>query len=643
MANKIRGLTIQINGETKGLNKALSEVNSQSKSLQKELKEVEKALKLNPGNTELLRQRQTLLAQSVETTRTKLDALRQAQEKMANANAANARWEEAYQPLKAQIDETKEALRKLAAQEETMRSKLESGEISTEQYEIFQRTLQETTQKSKDLAKQAKDLEKQFADGHISDEEYRRFQRELTNTTRELRNLENQASRSDVALTRISDTCSKVGDKLTSAGKKMTMGVTGPLAAAGAAAFKLASDFDESLNKVKVAFGDNSAVVEEFAKTTLKSFGIAEGSALEMASLFGDMGTSMGLSTREAAGMSNSLVGLAGDLSSFKNIKLDVAQTALSGIFTGETESLKKLGIVMTEVNLQEYARSQGIKTKIQDMSQSEKVQLRYNYILEMTKNAHGDFTRTSEGAANSMRVMQETVKEAGANFGKELLPILTPIIQELTRLLEGFNALDQGTKNFIVRSLVLVATLGPVLIMVGAVFKAIGSIAGGIGALGEVAGTFTKGAGNATYATFVKWAGIIALVTLAVTALAVAIGVLMGRGDQLSNTFNSIGKTLAGTGTGSLGKIPAHAKGTNFHPGGLALVGEQGAELVSLPRGTRVYNNGDTRKILSDGGGSGGDNFYVTVNVESLEDIEKLKRIARDARRLERMGTVKG
>ena len=92
---------------------------------------------------------------------------------------------------------------------------------------------------------------------------------------------------------------------------------------AGGAAIKLASDFEESLNKVDVAFGKSSAEVKNFAKTTLTQFGIAEGSALDMAALFGDMATSMGITRNEASLMSTSMVGLAGDLASFKNIGID--------------------------------------------------------------------------------------------------------------------------------------------------------------------------------------------------------------------------------------------------------------------------------------------------------------------------------
>lgn len=107
-----------------------------------------------------------------------------------------------------------------------------------------------------------------------------------------------------------------VGSKFKAIGGTMTAAVTLPVLAGATAAVKLASDYNESLNKVDVAFKNNAKEVEKWAGTTLKSFGIAKGTSLDMAATFGDMATSMGLNTAQAAQMSTKLVGLAGDLAS---------------------------------------------------------------------------------------------------------------------------------------------------------------------------------------------------------------------------------------------------------------------------------------------------------------------------------------
>lgn len=160
------------------------------------------------------------------------------------------------------------------------------------------------------------------------------------------------------------NTAKSIGDAVSSAGKKiskfgtsMTKYVTTPVLAAGAAAVKFASDYEENLNKVDASFKDSAQVVKDWAKTATEQFGMSESAALEATSLFGDMGTSMGLTTAQAADMSTNLAGLAGDLASFKNIGIDQAMTALKGVFTGETESIKELGVVLTETNLKEFAQ----------------------------------------------------------------------------------------------------------------------------------------------------------------------------------------------------------------------------------------------------------------------------------------------
>jgi hypothetical protein len=263
-------------------------------------------------------------------------------------------------------------------------------------------------------------------------------------------------------------TIDKVGQKFQAVGRNMSAYVTLPILAAGAASVKLASDYNESLNKVDVSFKTSANVVKEFSKTTLESFGIASGTALDMASTFGDMGTSMGLPTSQAAKMSTSLVGLAGDLASFKNISIDVANTALTGIFSGETESLKKLGIVLTEVNLKQFALSSGNKKNYEQMSQAEKVQLRYNYILSVTKNAQGDFIRTQGGASNQMRIFQESLKQLGQQFGSIILPLFTKVITSLNGVIKGFGNLSEGTKTTIVVFLGVASAIGPLLSGIG-------------------------------------------------------------------------------------------------------------------------------------------------------------------------------
>ena len=283
------------------------------------------------------------------------------------------------------------------------------------------------------------------------------------------------------ALTTTSTRLNQFGTRLQSIGTSLSTRLTLPIALAGGAAIKMASDFEESLNKVDVAFKDSSSIVKEFSKTTLENFGIAEGTALDMAALFGDMGTSMGIAVDSAAKMSTALVGLAGDLASFKNMNIKEVTTALNGVFTGETESLKRLGIIMTEINLKQFAQEQGIKKNIKAMTQAEKVNLRFQFVLKNTANAQGDFARTSGGAANQMRIFQETLKELAANFGQIILPAFTKIVKKANVILKSFSNLDIETKKLILTIAGISAVIGPVIMVLGTFIKSVGFISSGV------------------------------------------------------------------------------------------------------------------------------------------------------------------
>tara|TARA_R100000458_G_scaffold58821_1_gene67734 strand:+ start:6770 stop:8635 length:1866 start_codon:yes stop_codon:yes gene_type:complete len=270
-------------------------------------------------------------------------------------------------------------------------------------------------------------------------------------------------------LKRASNSMKRFGKQMAQTGASLSTKLTLPIGAAAVASVKMASDFEESLNKTRVAFGESSTEVEAFAKTTLKNFGLAEGSALDMASMFGDMATSMGLTQQQAGGMATSLVGLAGDLASFKNIGIEQAQTALAGIFTGETESLKKLGIVMTEANLKQFGYNK-------NMSQAEKIGIRYKAIIEATKNAQGDYLRTSDGVANSTRTLTESVKELATDFGTLLLPVASKVIAKGQQLVDFFRNLSTEQKETIIQVAGVVAVVGPTLVVFGKLVTILGT-----------------------------------------------------------------------------------------------------------------------------------------------------------------------
>lgn len=213
----------------------------------------------------------------------------------------------------------------------------------------------------------------------------------------------------------------------------------------GSQAIQTASDLEEVQNVVNVSFGSMANEVEAFAKTAIWSFGMSELTAKRTASTFMAMANGMGLAMKDGKNMSLQLTALAGDMASFYNVRQDVAQTALNSIFTGETESLKKFGVVMTEANLSAFALSRGITKSYSAMSQAEKVALRYHYVLKATANAQGDFVRTSGSWANQVRVLKEQFNQLLGILGKGLIQVLTPIVQVLNKLLSYLIAIGNA------------------------------------------------------------------------------------------------------------------------------------------------------------------------------------------------------
>ena len=216
----------------------------------------------------------------------------------------------------------------------------------------------------------------------------------------------------------------------------------------GKSAINLASDLEEVQNVVDVAFGDMSDKANAFAQTALQSFGLSELSAKQYSSTFMAMAKSMGLSAEDATNMALNLTGLVGDVASFFNISQDLAATKLRGVFTGETEALKDLGVVMTQANLQAYAYEKGITKDITAMSQAEQVALRYSFVMDSLSLAQGDFARTSDSWANQVRTLSETIKSIGGILGEFLIKYLTPVVTKLNEMAQGLLNIAQAARD---------------------------------------------------------------------------------------------------------------------------------------------------------------------------------------------------
>ena len=223
----------------------------------------------------------------------------------------------------------------------------------------------------------------------------------------------------------------------------------GKLVQFGKECVELGSDLAEVQNVVDVTFTTMSDKVNEFAKNAMTSAGLSETMAKRYVGTFGAMSKSFGFSEAQAYDMSTALTQLTGDVASFYNISQDLAYIKLKSVFTGETETLKDLGVVMTQSALDQYALANGYGKTTSAMTEQEKVALRLAFVQKQLSAASGDFVRTSGSWANQVRVMQLQLQSLKATVGQGLINIFTPVLKVINILLGKLATLANAFKSF--------------------------------------------------------------------------------------------------------------------------------------------------------------------------------------------------
>lgn len=209
------------------------------------------------------------------------------------------------------------------------------------------------------------------------------------------------------------------------------------------------SEIAELENVVNSVFTTMSDKVEKFSKDALSAYGLTEAQAKKMVGTFGAMSKAFGYSEAEAYSMSTALTGLAGDVASFYNLDHDVAYTKMKAVFSGETESLKELGIVMTQAALDEFALQRGYGKTVRAMTEKEKVALRLAFVQEKLNTASGDFTKTQDQWANQTRILSGQMDTFKASIGQGFINVLTPVIKMLNTLMAKLTQVGEAFRKF--------------------------------------------------------------------------------------------------------------------------------------------------------------------------------------------------
>ena len=208
------------------------------------------------------------------------------------------------------------------------------------------------------------------------------------------------------------------------------------LGAVGKKCLELSSDLEEVQNVVETTFGKSSNIINEFAESALKNFGLTELQAKKYVSTLGAIAKASGESDEATLQMSTNLTKLTADVASFFNYDYDTAFNKIRSGLTGETEPLKDLGVVMTVANLEQYRLAQGIQTSYSAMTSAEQMALRYNYIMQALTDTQGDFNKTQAGWANQLRILQGQAQQLGAILGNLLQKVLYPVLTVVNAIL---------------------------------------------------------------------------------------------------------------------------------------------------------------------------------------------------------------
>lgn len=383
MASKY-GYMAKIGADTSGLTAALSDVESSLRNTSAELKAVNQGLKLEGGqNAENLGKKFDLLGEAVEQTKSKLEQLKKAEEALSQAAAV--------------------------------------GTITVTEQKKYQQEIANTESR------------------------LRQYEQELINTKLQLENTEKSTDE-------LSDETKKLGNSMDDAGKSAaTFGdvfkanVLSDIVMSGLRRLKdefvdfakegieLASDLSEVQNVVDTTFGSDADKINTWAQHAATSFGMSELAAKQYTGTLGAMLKSQGITGDSVVQLSTDLVGLAGDMASFYNLDIETAFEKIRSGISGETEPLKQLGINMSVANMEAYALAEGIEKPWRKMSQQEQTMLRYQYLLQQTADAQGDFAKTSDSYANQQRIMELTMQDLSAELGEKLLPVALELTELIT------------------------------------------------------------------------------------------------------------------------------------------------------------------------------------------------------------------
>jgi hypothetical protein len=295
----------------------------------------------------------------------------------------------------------------------------------------------------------------------------------VEDTKKHLSNIDKQVRKAQFEM-------NKFGKEITNTGKQLSLYLTAPIVAAGAAmltTIRDIADLNENISKTDQIFQSSSDTIKEWSKTTGESIGQSRNQALEAASNFATFGKAAGLGGENLSSFAIELTSLASDLASFNNTSPEEAINAIGSALRGEAEPMRKYGVLLNDATLKQEAFSMGLITSTKEaLSPQNKVLAARAVILKQTSDAQGDFAKTSDGLANQQRIILALYQDIRVELGELFLPaadavatlIKDDILPAIRSAVNWFKNLSPEMRSTIAQWLLLAAAIGPVLIVVG-------------------------------------------------------------------------------------------------------------------------------------------------------------------------------
>ncbi|MCI7638218.1 MAG: hypothetical protein MSS60_00100 [Clostridiales bacterium] len=532
MAGRIKGITVEIGGDTKGLSDSLKGVNKEIKSTQSQLKDVERLLKLDPTNTNLLQQRQKLLAKSVEETKDKLKTLKDASEQAAKTSDKYDDWKKAYDPIRKEIESTNATLDKLKKKQLEMQ---DLGKVDTDAYKQLTAEIESTTKKVTELRKQGKAVSDEFGNP-ISPERWDSLQREIIDTEQQLKSLEKAASSSNAVLSKVSAVADKVADsagKIANKTKALSGAATGIIGAGigSAVSAGLSADDTNTLSK-QSGFSTDLIQMWQYASDRID---VSVNDIVKSAQKMKKNMVSTGSDVTEAwKRLGVSVTDSNGNLRD-TSVVFDEVVRALGGI-ENETErdtlamtlfgkSADSLAGLLDDggASFQQFAKEAKDAGLILDQDALNKANEFNDAIDKIKAQSAGTFA------------------EIGTEIAGMLLPYMDDLGDAISKALEWFRNLDEGQIKLLGTILLVIAGISPVFGIISSIASGVSSVSSAINSTMDILPRLQQA--FSTVFSFIA-ANPIVLLIAAIVAL---VSLIVAKGDEIQALLQKVDDFLQG------------------------------------------------------------------------------------------------